>query len=258
MNLFCDVDGTFWEHTDLDFSQYNRNLKAAERWRAAGHVFGLATGRGIPSMRRNFPAYHDCADFLITDNGSFTTETKTERLIDETVFESRQIAQILSFVRTIYSEKEAIVSYHGYLQEYQVPIASIGKIRVWLLESRMAERLFFEMSLHFGNEDYKLHIERNALPSSLEWVGPDYKSFINIVPVDSGKENAIAHLKKTRKITGDVVVLGDDMNDLAMIQKYDGYAMANSHPKLLEKMKPDRIVKNPEELIKKLLNKKQA
>ena len=253
MNLFCDIDGTFWEHTDLDFVQYKKNLKAAERWRAAGHVFGLATGRGIPSMRRNFPDYHNHADFLITDNGSFTTETKTEKLIDEIVFETRQIAQILSFVRTIFNEEEAKVSYHGYLQEYQVPIAAIGKIRVWLLEPRMAEKLYFEMAMHFGNDDYKLHIERNALPSSLKWVGPKYKSFINIVPAESGKETAITRLKKQRKITGDVIVLGDDMNDLAMIQKYDGYAMANSHPKLLEKMSPDHIVKNPEALIRKLL-----
>ena len=117
----------------------------------------------------------------------------------------------------------------------------------------MAERLFFEMSIHFGNQDYSLHIQRNALPSSLEWVGPEYKSFINIVPVESGKEHAISALKKMHKITGDVIVLGDDMNDLAMIEKYDGYAMANSHPSLLERMRPEKIVKNPEELIKKLL-----
>lgn len=258
MNLFCDIDGTFWEHTDKDLTQYRKNIKAAERWRAAGNVFGLATGRGIPSMHRSFPDYPEYTDYIITDNGSFTTEIKTGAIVDETVFETRQIAQILSFIRTVYSEKEAQVSYHGYLQEYQVPLAAIGKIRVWLLEPRMAERLFFEMSIHFAADAYQLHIQRNALPSSLPWVGPEYKSFINIVPAESGKESAIAHLKKLRKITGDVVVLGDDMNDYAMIEKYDGYAMANSHPKLLEKMRPERIVKSPEALINKLLKEQKT
>lgn len=253
MNLFCDVDGTFWEHSDKDFAQYKRNLAAVERWRAAGNVFGLATGRGIPSMRRNFPDYHRDSDYLITDNGSFTTETKSEKLIDETVFEKRQIAQILSFVREHFDEKQAKISYHGYLQEYQVPISSIGKIRTWLLNSDMAEELYGKMEAHFGNDDYKLHIERNALLSSLDWVGPEYKSFINIVPAESGKETAIEKLRKTHKIKGDIVVLGDDMNDLAMIHKFDGYAMVSSHPKLLELMPKDRIVKNPEELINKLL-----
>ena len=258
MNLFCDVDGTLWEHSDKDFEQYKRNLAAVERWRAAGNVFGLATGRGIPSMRRNFPDYHRDADFLITDNGSFTTETKDEKLIDETVFEKRQIAQILSFVREHFTEKQAKISYHGYLKEYQVPIASIGKIRTWLLNSEMAEELYEKMALHFGNDDYKLHIERNALPSSLDWVGPEYKSFINIVPAESGKETAIEKLRKMHKIKGDIIVLGDDMNDLAMIHMFDGYAMANSHPNLLKVMSSDKIVKNPEELINELLKQKTS
>ena len=253
MNLFCDVDGTFWVHSDKDFEQYKKNLAAVKKWRDAGHKFGLATGRGIPSMSRGFPEYKDYTDFLITDNGSFITDVKNEKLIDEVVFGSREIAAIVSFIRTHFSEKEAKISYYGYLQEYQIPIAPIGKIRIWLLNQETTEKLYFLLEEHFGNDSYKLHIERNALPSSLEWVGPEYKCFINIVPDDSGKEIAIARLKQLHKIAGDVVVLGDDMNDLAMINRFDGYAMASSHPRLLEVMDPAKIVKSPADLIRKLL-----
>jgi len=258
MNLFCDVDGTFWQHSDRNLEQYRKNVAAAKRWRAAGHSFGLATGRGIPSLRRNFPDFEEYSDYLITDNGSFVTDVKTGKVINEIVFESRQIAQILSFVRSKYSETEAKVAYQGYSQEYQLPIVAIGKIRVWLRTPELANKLYFELSVHFAANGYKFHAERNALPSSLDWVTPDYKSFVNIVPADSGKECALAALKKMRKLTGEVVVIGDDLNDLAMIEKYNGFVMTNAHPLMLEKIPKNKRVKNPEELINLLLKQKTS
>ena len=54
MILVCDIDGTFWQYFDVDFEIYRKNVAAAKRWRKAGHSLVLATGRGLPSMRRSF------------------------------------------------------------------------------------------------------------------------------------------------------------------------------------------------------------
>ena len=80
-----------------------------------------------------------------------------------------------------------------------------------------------------------------------------YKSFVNITPKESGKEQALKRLIKLAKLKGDVYALGDDLNDLGMIQYFEGYAMRDSHPRLLEQTNPERLVDGPVELINRLL-----
>ena len=253
MILICDIDGTFWQHFDADYEIYKKNVAAAKRWRAAGHKLILATGRGFPSVRRTFTDIVDYADYLITDNGSFTTELATGKLLDAIVFEPNQIGKITAFVRVLYPEQLAQLSYHGYLQEHQYPTAAIGKIRTWTRNAELAEKLSMRLQDEFGLDTVRLHVERNALPSSLPWVGADYKAFVNITPKDSGKEQAMKRLIEAKGFGDKVYALGDDLNDISMIRSYEGYAMRDSHPQLLEQMSSDRLVENPAELIEKLL-----
>lgn len=257
MILVCDIDGTFWQYFDADFEIYKKNVAAAKRWREAGHQLVLATGRGIPSVRRTFTDITDYVDYLITDNGSFTTELSTGKLIDEIVFEPRQIGKITAFARDLYPERLMLISYHGYLQEYRYPIASIGKIRTWTRDGELAESLYRRLEDEFGPDTLKLHVERNALPSSLPWVSSAYKAFVNITPNESGKERALNRLIKQKKLKGEVYTLGDDLNDVGMITHFNGYAMRDSHPRLLEQISSDRLVENPAELIEKLLREQQ-
>lgn len=257
MILVCDIDGTFWQHFDADFEIYKQNAAAAKRWREAGHRLILATGRGIPSMRRAFPDIVEYADYLITDNGSFTTNLATNKLIDEIVFEPRQIGKITSFARDLYPESLMLISYHGYLQEYRYPLAAIGKIRTWTRDGELAENLYHRFEEEFGPDALKLHVERNALPSSLPWVSSAYKAFVNITPSESGKEQALERLIASEKLKGEVYTLGDDLNDIGMIKRFNGYAMRDSHPRLLDQMDKTRLVENPAQLINKLLKEQQ-
>jgi hydroxymethylpyrimidine pyrophosphatase-like HAD family hydrolase len=178
-------------------------------------------------------------------------------MIEEIVFEPRQIGKITAFARDLYPESLMLISYHGYLQEYRYPIASIGKIRTWTRDAELAEKLYCRLEEEFGPDALKLHVERNAMPSSLPWVGPEYKAFVNITPQHSGKEQALKRLVKARKLKGDIYTLGDDLNDLDMIKHFNGYAMRDSHPRLLEQMSKDRLVENPAELIRKLLREQE-
>ena len=257
MILVCDIDGTLWQHFDVDFEIYRKNVAAAKRWHKAGHSLVLATGRGLPSMRRSFTDVVDYADYLITDNGSFVTDLSSGKMIDEIVFEPRQIGKITAFARDLYSDHIMLISYHVYLQEYRYPIASIGKIRTWTRDAELAENLYLRFEEEFGPDALKLHVERNAMPSSLPWVGPEYKAFVNITPQQSGKEQALKRLVKARKLQGKIYTLGDDLNDLGMIKHFEGYAMRDSHPRLLEQMSRDRLVENPAEIINKLLREQE-
>ena len=255
MNLFCDVDGTFWQHSDTDFVQYKRNIEAVKRFRAAGNIFGFATGRGRPSMLRNFPDYIENADYLVVDNGSFAVDVKKDKLIGEIVFEPSELKRIIDIATSFYPDNRMAISYHGYTQEYCFPIAPIGKVRLWLLSGSLIDPLINKISSELGSDKIKMHHERHAVKSSLSWVGSEYSAFINVMPFESGKEEAISRLVKSEKLQGETIVLGDDLNDIAMIKRFNGYAMRDSHPKLLQEVTEDHIVDSPEELIDKLLEK---
>ena len=152
------------------------------------------------------------------------------------------------------SERLMLISYHGYLQEYHDPVAAIGKIRTWMRDGELAENLYRRLEEEFGSNTLKLHVERNALPSSLPWVSSAYKAFVNITPHESGKEQALNRLITSKGLKGKVYTLGDDLNDVGMIMHFEGYAMRDSHPRLLEQMASDRLVENPAELIDRLLS----
>lgn len=255
MNLFCDVDGTFWQHSDTDFVQYKRNIEAVKRFRAAGNIFGFATGRSIPSMRRNFPDYAKEVDYLVVDNGSFAVDVQKNDIIIENTFTPNELKRIISIATSLYPDEKLVASYYGISQEYRFPIAPIGKIRFWLLDESLIDPLIEKIGAGLGDNVVKMHHERHAVKSSLPWVSDKYKAFINVVPYASGKEESISKLVETEKLTGDIVVLGDDLNDMEMIKRFDGYAMRDSHPKLLQEVPEDHIVDSPEQLINKLLEK---
>ena len=254
MILLCDVDGTFWQHSDTDFLQYNKNIEAVRRFRAAGNIFGFATGRGVPSMERNFLGYKEVADYLITDNGSFITKVQENRIIDTITYRPEELKRMIQIATEMYPDNRMKLSYHGYDQEYRFPISLIGKVRMWLLDESLIDPLCEKILTELGSHSVKLHHERHAISSSLPWVGKEYKAFINATPYNSGKEEAISKLIKAENLQERIVVLGDDLNDLAMIERFEGYAMRDSHPKVLEKVPEDHLVDNPEELINKLLS----
>ncbi|MBO7718161.1 HAD hydrolase family protein [Candidatus Saccharibacteria bacterium] len=57
----------------------------------------------------------------------------------------------------------------------------------------------------------------------------DYHGFIEVVPIESGKSNAIKFLAQKEKILPEkIVTIGDGLNDLGMVRDFDGFAIEKS------------------------------
>ena len=78
MILFCDFDGTLFRR-DIE-GEFERNLEAIQRWRAAGNLFVMTTGRSPSSLGGVLPNYFDYFDYLIGDNGAVSLRRRSLRL----------------------------------------------------------------------------------------------------------------------------------------------------------------------------------
>ena len=96
-------------------------------------------------------------------------------------------------------------------------------------------------------------VSRVAIMTSLAWIkNPEqYNSFVDIMTMNAGKHNAIRRLGELYP-NEQVTTIGDDTNDLEMIREFDGYAMRDSMPEVLEAVNPRHIVGSVAELLEKL------
>lgn len=93
-------------------------------------------------------------------------------------------------------------------------------------------------------------IARDVRPSNVAWMKNQehYCAFVDTMSAKAGKYNAIRRL--CEKFPNErVITVGDDTNDLAMIKNYDGYAIHNSVPEVLEIVNPTHVVDSVSELL---------
>ena len=73
-----DFDGTFAPHRQPVPAS---NIEAVAKWQAAGHKFGICTGRGLSLIEfelKKYPALHP--DYLVCNNGAVVVNNKREFL----------------------------------------------------------------------------------------------------------------------------------------------------------------------------------
>ena len=73
-----DFDGTFAPHRQPVPAS---NIEAVAKWQAAGHKFGICTGRGLSLIEfelKKYPALHP--DYLVCNNGAVVVNAKREFL----------------------------------------------------------------------------------------------------------------------------------------------------------------------------------
>lgn len=119
-------------------------------------------------------------------------------------------------------------------------------IELMLAETAIKLRLWFRTEYHMTI--YQNRIASQNWPIKiLPWIGAGFSKlpsgastekffgFLDIVPEDGGKECAIAQLIKLMSWSytpDDIITVGDDYNDIAMLNSYQGYAIHSSPPEV--------------------------
>lgn len=216
--LCCDFDGTLRQGGTVA----NSNLEALARWRDEGNLVVITTGRNYAKFQEIFPNWQKSTDYLITDNGG-ATFNNLGRLEMFNYFEKDQVQRVLQA-----SPRASAATYYYTdfcSSESLTPEVEI-KIRRWYAT---LEPLWEDLKAVEAMDE----LEVKALPWPRKAYGNvegievgNYAGFIDFVPAKSGKEDSIKQLLESKACrAADVIVVGDDYNDIAMIKSSGGYAI---------------------------------
>ncbi len=219
--IASDYDGTL-NHGGIDDKKKN----AIERWRSAGNIFALISGRGPDDVIKIHKEKRFGCDYLIANNGAIILETNGKRVSDircngsiasdliALLFESGcPWANVQTdFSCRVYAENKPNLEKGEYTVSDMPEIPYFNQISTQLPDYESAEKVTKIVNDKFGNI-------LNPLQNGV---------CIDIVRYDIDKAKGIYLLLD---ILGadyeDVIAVGDNINDRAMIEEFRSYAMAN-------------------------------
>lgn len=229
MKILCsDYDGTFNYHGVDD-----RKREAVRKWREAGNLFGFVTGRGIDTIEEIIRHDRVDCDFAVANNGavigkadgSVLTDRRCEpTLIRELVTEMFDLgcptACFSSSVRCVVHKNPP-----------DKPSEDDHDL-TWAVENLP---YFTQVSTILPNEEKSRQVTAALTEKFSHVLNPLQNGIcIDIVPAGVDKAEGIRTLASLMGISEkDVITVGDNINDTAMIAAFRSYAVKNAVPSIL-------------------------
>lgn len=237
-----DYDGTL-NHNGIDETKKS----AINKWREAGNVFALISGRGAEDILGIYMEKQFGCDYIVADNGAIIMKPDGE-IVCDTRCEKDIIKPLLNLLFeencpwgevhagssfTVYAEKTD----EGFTLESMPDFSYFTQISTMLDDFESAEKITRSIRDKFGD---KLNPLQNG-------------RCIDIVRNDMNKAKGLYLLAE---IIGaeydDIIAVGDNINDMDMIKEFRSYAMENGVDCVKEKA--TYITKGITELIEKELS----
>jgi len=221
--LATDYDGTL-NHGGIDEAK----LTAIRRWRAAGHKFGIISGRGPDFLMQLQAELGENFDFLASCNGGIATDRHGNELFSaacDTVDTRAFVADMLGWgARMIYinyEDKCIRVAVPDFEEEYE-----------YLLEDMPDIPSFYKMATFFPGPDEAEMFAARVAEKYGDRVNPLQNWWcVDIAPAGVNKAQGIRRLCAIYGVAeADVIAVGDNLNDGDMLQAFYSYAMEHGHP----------------------------
>lgn len=238
-----DYDGTL-NHNGID----DKKREAIERWRAAGNVFAIVSGRGVEDMVKIYAEKKFGCDYFISDSGAvIMTPDGTvisqvrcggdvARPLITKLFENGCKAAFVhtEFPCAVYAFEQDDMEEGGILFENMPEIPWFTQISTFLPDYESAERVTATVRELFGD---KVNPMQNG-------------TCIDIVRSDMNKARGLYILAEHLGAEyDDIIAVGDNVNDRDMIAEFRSYAMENGVDSI--KALADFVISDVTELIEK-------
>ncbi|MBQ6848687.1 MAG: HAD family phosphatase [Clostridia bacterium] len=221
--IATDYDGTL-NHGGIDEAK----LDAIRRWRAAGHKFGIISGRGPDFLARLQEELGDNFDFLVSCNGGIATDRLGHELFSaacDTVDTRSFVADMLGWgARMIYinyEDKCVRVAVPDFDEEYEYTTDTMPPIPS-----------FYKMATFFPGPDEAEVFAAKVKETYGDRVNPLQNWWcVDIAPAGVNKAEGIRRLCALYGVAEqDVIAVGDNLNDGDMLKAFYSYAMEHGHP----------------------------
>ena len=250
--LVSDYDYTLRDHDRPE--TLDKNLAAIKKWRDKGNILAIATGRNLSSLAYIFPDYKDYADYLILNDGAEVYDS-TGTVIYSDVLLEYNIAIIKDLLAAAsFTDRYTTVCYVNGIGLPHIH-SECNKIRIWFQNAddcnKTAELLRQDKYREKFTITWHCNIAVNFDTREFSWVAPEMFNFLEITNAGIDKSAAISKVFKLS--TDHIITVGDDYNDIKMIQDYDGYVMAHANRDIVRRFNPDHVVTSLYELVDILL-----
>ena len=244
-----DYDGTL-NHNGID----DKKINAIDKWRKAGNVFALISGRGPEDVIRIYEKEKFGCDYLIADNGAVIMKTDGT-VVSDVRCDKELIKPLLDLLfengcpfGSVHAEKsfivcsDEVVCREGEYYQGNMPEATyFTQISTMLDDVKTAKEVTDIIRENFGDRLNPLQNGR----------------CIDIVREDMNKAKGLYLLMD---IVGaeydDVIAVGDNINDEDMIKEFRSYAMENGVDSV--KKLADYVTTGITELIEKEMENKDV
>ena len=222
------------------------------RWRSMGHRFGIVSGRGVDFPKKLAQLYPMLrVDFFALCNGAYIVDGEG-RSISSTACREVDLRALLSDLFSWGCEFVLIHSEGG----YRCVVSRAEKRPEWVVaeDTCLLEELpfvdsFYQLSVMFARGEVASERALDVRERYGRWLNPlQNGAFLDIVPFGVNKATGMsAVMRHYGGREEDVIVVGDNTNDMDMIRAFRSYAMADGVEAL--KQTATGVVANVTELL---------
>ena len=225
-----DFDGTLY-HEGKGISE--KTLSAIKKWQAAGHKFGLVTGRNMHLVRIGLKGYDIKLDFCVGLNGAVIFDEAEKEIFSR---EMPQEAIMGLWAHEIASESPYVMTLRGYDSSCIDPVIHANTPEVTPEEAQALPHIL-QMCFVAASPERAAQLAADISSRFAGQLSAEANlAFVDVCAAGNNKGTGLEHLQEVMGWQDyPLYVIGDDLNDLSMIEKFHGFAMASGHPLVLEK-----------------------
>ena len=246
--LACDIDGTLIQGHEQFISQ--EDLDAIKKFRKAGHLFALCTGRTLIWTKPLIEKFNIQTDGLILCNGSMLYKTNPNSPLDITEIKNTSIPNKigLEILEHFYHLKEYVLYWDDGTKTYEVKDRLLSQLST-IIQENYSTHISIEdavkltanfvamgvtpMSCSVEDAEKVQKIISEKWNNQVDTFRNQY--FIDVAPINSSKGNGIKNFQSYLSNDIDIYAVGDSFNDLPMFEtvgKSNAFLMANGESSL--------------------------
>lgn len=229
--LISDYDGTFYQN-DIDIK---KNIDKVNEFRTLDNLFVLATGRSYVDLKQKIDKYEIPYDYLILNHGALL------------------LSKDLEILKVFTLDKELVDSLLEYVSDNKdiCDVILISTFDKNVTDTLNIVKIMLKIYSYDKALEVKNYIDKSYTNIRSYLVRDEEHYLVEVVSNKASKSFMIEKiLEKEKILKKNVFTIGDGINDIDMIKKYNGYRVENSCEEL--NSITNRVIDNVSDLISRI------